>query len=293
MDMLVKGSVVSSTKAQYVSGMKTIAKFLRVQRGCPDVDLESCTEEEFLQFLLSRKKDDFVDPETFRSALLWYHRRAGVQNSFCEKRAIIKAVKGATNKQRSVDKGVLLMDQVDELVEDLENGKMGSFGCSSCSKWTETNLLDGMVGAIELLASALLRPGTLKEATENHLYEMDGTHWLRVQTDKVTQKPKDVQLTEAVYQRLEEKYKSPGGYLFPKCVHKHIGEALERAAAAHGWDTGLVISPMCLRHTAHQELEKKALVVAREMVHAMGGSSPRVQGAHYCKPVAKRRRAAM
>ena len=71
-DMLVKGSVVSATKAQYVSGMKTIAKFLRVQRGCPDVDPESCTEEEFLQFLLSRKKDDFVDPETFRSALLWY-----------------------------------------------------------------------------------------------------------------------------------------------------------------------------------------------------------------------------
>jgi len=129
-NVLVTGSVVDSTKEQYVSSMRTIAKFLRVQRGCPDVDPESCTEEEFLQFLLSRKKDEFIDPEVFRSALLWYHRRGGMEKSFCEKRAIIKAVKGATNKQRSVDKGVLLMDQVDELVDDLENGKIGSFGCS-------------------------------------------------------------------------------------------------------------------------------------------------------------------
>ena len=297
MDILVAASIADgprSTQVNYVSRLKTLAKFLAEQRECPleDVDATSCTEQEFLQFLLSWKKGGHGDPESFRSALLHYHRRASM-DSFCVKAAVVKAVKGAGTKKGSVDKGVLVQAQVDELIGDIENGKIGEFLCTTCkTTWEEVDVLESMVAAVELLKSALVRPGSLKDATENHVYELGGSCWLRVQKDKVTQDVKDVPIPREVYDRLCAKHKGLGGFLFPRCVSKHIDVALERAAAAHGWATGLVLSPMCLRHTAHQGIEGKALGLARAVVHGiMGGASPSVQAQHYCVPLAKRRKA--
>ena len=86
-----------------------------------------------------------------------------------------------------------------------------------------------------------------------------------------------MQLSEETYNLLLTKFKGPDGYLFPKNIHKHIAEALERATALHGWDDGLVLAPMYLRHTAHMGVEEKCLVVARELMHVLGGSSTAVQ----------------
>ena len=166
---LVGDSIVAGSKRNYKSRMRTLERFLRKQRQVDgECDPQSCTEDEFVQFLLSWKEGGHGDPESFRSALLYYHRLSGVEYSFCEKRAIVKAVKGATTKVGSVDKGVLVQKQIDEVVYDLDNGKLGDFGCKSCKgKWTENDVLESIGVGVELLAGAFLRPGTQRRTTSS------------------------------------------------------------------------------------------------------------------------------
>lgn len=286
---LVEASVSASTQKIYTSKLRGLQEFLKKQRKSQSEEAETMTEDEFMQFLDVWKEDGMGSAEGHRSALLWLHRRQGVV-SFCEKKVVKLATEAAGKGTRGPDKGVLTQRQVDELVYDLSYGKLGDYYCKTCAThgWTPESSLQALILAVRMMTETFVRPGVLPDLTVNAVYRTEGGAVVKV-FDKVVQGDVEKSTTQRVLD-MTHSVERPGNYVFPRCIQSHLAATLRDASVEKGWDSGLVWSPMCLRHTAHMEMGKKVEDMVRNLVHELGGSSPGVTKQHYMKALVKRRR---
>ena len=262
---LIRGSVKPQTNKQYDSRLRVLQKFLVSARGEEDPDVVSCTEDEFVLFLYNWMNQGGGSAEGFRSALLARHRQELVGPSFLVKSDIKKMVKGAGSRGAKHQKGVLTEDQCEELKEVVRSdwGKI-TLACNTCEAalpWDRVG--ESACYAIDLMVVAPVRPGNLKDFRVEHLrlYGEVWQLWLaRLKTSGVAELGGwvEIELSAAlVYQAAAED--AVRGFLFPRCVAKHIDAALRKAQELYGWAPLLVFSPHCLRHT--MMVTKKAKVV--------------------------------
>lgn len=285
--MMMRSSVAPQTQRGYDSKLKVLRAFLLLQRGVEEADLTTMTEDEFVLFLADWKRQRMGPAEAFRSALVQLQRAVGV-HAFCEKKSVIKLTKGASNRRRH-DKGVLTGQQILRIVDDLEWGRLGSYACSKCTHpktfWEEALRVEAIQCALIVHSQCTVRPHIFAELRKSSVFWRDGC-FLIDPDEKVEGKHPVKLLSEEAGRRVGRLQQlAPRDFLFPACVMLHVNVALQRATQQHGWCDGLVVSPMMLRHTAHEEVARKIEAeVTALCVAALGGSSAQTQKAHYRKP---------
>ena len=174
---LVKASVRPQTKVQDDSRLRVLQKYLEHVRGCPVEQIVSCTEDEFIGFLYNWLLQKKASAEGVRSALLQDHRTHGIQ-SFLVKAEMKIMVRGAGSSGEQRQKGVLGGDRV-ELLKDLIRSDWGriALACNTCEKvlaWS--GICDALCHALDLMVTAPIRPGNLKDFLVEHLSQ-DATGW--------------------------------------------------------------------------------------------------------------------
>jgi len=269
---LVPASVAKSSLKQYNSRLNTLCGFLRQARGVTEVHPVSTTRQEFLQFLKSWKAQGLGDPEAVRDALLKLQLSHGMANSFLEEKPVIMAVRGATGKA-GPDKHVLEKAEQtqyeDFILNCKDKGHLG--GCRNCRM-----RLDSKQGRLTLLwASRFIQAIPCRLM---NLREFKGFH-LEAEKERVFVEhlktegggPGYLPCGKAGQQTFTACFDlakgSYGDYLFPTCVQKHLTCSLQSAAEVFGWDSGLVHTGYCLRHTGMRSRK----VSIQEMLESQEG----------------------
>ena len=173
----MKASVRPQTRKQYDSRLRVLQKYLEHVRACPVDEIESCTEEEFIGFLYNWLLQKKASAEGVRSALLQEHRKHGI-TSFLVKADVKKMVRGAGSSGEHRQKGVLGGDRVEVLKELIRSdwGRM-ALACNTCEKvlpWS--GICDALCHALDLMVTAPIRPGNLKDFLVEHLSQ-EATVW--------------------------------------------------------------------------------------------------------------------
>ena len=283
---LMKASVRAPTRKQYDSRLRVLQKYLEHSRACPVEQIVSCTEDEFISFLYNWLLQKKASAEGVRSALLQEHRKHGIV-SFLGKADVKKMVRGAGSSGEQRQKGVLEGDRV-EVLKDLMRSDWGrmALACNTCEKvlaWS--SICDALCHALDLMVTAPIRPGNLKDFLVEHLSQ-DATGWqlwiAHLKTAKHGERGGaiEVDLAAALIFRAAEE-DAVRGFLFPRCAQKHLGVALRKAQEIYGWEDDLVFTPHCLRNTMmvgkKQKVEKAvgALMCGVTAPTFMGYTKPR------------------
>ena len=278
---LMLKSVRPKTLKQYDSRLTVLAEFLETMRGEEDVDPTTCTEDEFVQFLYNNDRQLRGSAEGVRSALILYHRAAGV-DSFLEKKGTTKLVRAADKSGTKFQKGVLSAEQigqVDLLIRSMWGGM--ELTCNSCKGRVCT---EALCGALHLMLCSQLRPGNLKDVKVEHVGSAPGASMLWVQNMKTAAKGEtggEILLSDEAADILRGLVGTAvNGYYFPRCVSKHLDAALRKAELLYDWTAGLVFSPHCLRHTM---MTAKKRAVEDAVIGVMCGVSGAVFRQTYTK----------
>lgn len=278
---LIRGSVKPQTNRQYDSRLRVLSKFLAFTRGGEDPDVVGCTEDEFVMFLFNWMSQGGGNAEGFRSALLARHRQELVGASFLMKAEIKKMVKGAGSRGEKRQKGVVSEDQGEDLKALIRSdwGKI-TLACNTCNAALPWDYVgESTCYALDFMVVAPVRPGNLKDFRVEHLRRYGEIWQLWVEHLKTAGVAEvggwiEIELAAAlVFQAAAED--AVRGFLFPRCVAKHLDEALRRAQEVYGWAPQLVYSPHCLRHTM---MMTKKVKVVEAVTAIMTGVSKRTLG---------------
>ena len=285
---LMKASVRPQTRKQYDSRLRVLQKYLEHVRACPVDEIESCTEEEFIGFLYNWLLQKKASAEGVRSALLQEHRKHGI-TSFLVKADVKKMVRGAGSSGEHRQKGVLGGDRVEVLKELIRSdwGRM-ALACNTCEKvlpWS--GICDALCHALDLMVTAPIRPGNLKDFLVEHLSQEATVWYLWVAHLKTAKHGErggtiEVDLAAALTFRAAEE-DAIRGFLFPRCAQKHLGVALRKAQDLYAWEEDLVFTPHCLRNS--MMVGKKQKVEKAVGALMCGVTAPTYAG--YTKPRGK------
>ena len=289
---LVLGSVAESSQPQYRSRLNTLTDFLRTWRQDPDPDVVTTTEDEFMCFLKSWKTQGLGDPEETRSALLQLQRAMKV-DAWAASKTVMKAVVGATGV-RGPDKLVLDDDMISDYESFIMNAELELLGpCRDCRMLLDT--IEGrevLVWANRLMQEVGIRLCNLLDLLDSHLNAQRGELYI----PRLKQAgggpgflPCSAEGQEVIAKVQELAGDRRRGYLFPKCVQKHLNASLREAGTVFGWEPGLVHTAYCLRHTGMRQKKKR---VEAELQAVANEKAVTVQTAsHYSRPNEKRRKA--
>ena len=287
--MLMRSSVKDSTNAQYDSRLRTLEKFLRSFRKCDFVDAVTCSKIEYVMFLANWREQGMGPARGTHCALLQLHRRFDITPSFLESRLMWKCTDGAgTNYDRSF-KGVLTPEEQRQFGAFL--GACGALQdcCGSCQ--SKPALRRRVRIAYELMLLLPIRPGNLKDFQIEHFELQPGEELGRVFVEncKTAKDGAWIPLPKAALVLALEAYDlSDNVYLFPRCVDKHLTEALREAEMVFKWPEGLVYTSHCVRHTGMQNTDDAVKEVTRAARKALCRVSTGVYEGTYGLPLEKR-----
>jgi integrase len=204
---------------------------------------------------------------TYRSALLWYQRRAGVE-AFASERSFILAAKGAKSQSQKAHKGVITPQQCMELTKlVLESPDYFVSTCKHCPQnITAVDFNKQLVDDLLMQWLAKLRPGELEKLRVRDLiatYETLRTGQSVVVNSLlfadrknseggpliISDEAKDHFLKMSIH-------KEKDSFLVPKCADTHIGQCLAVASVLLQWHPDVIWVAHSIRHSAFTDLEK-------------------------------------
>jgi len=183
------------------------------------------------------------------SALLQLHQRYDVLPSFLEGKFMWKVTKGAAANFKRVHKGVLCMSEQDDFARFIPTCSSLDDLCPTCRDKPNVRRRVGI--AFDVMRRLPIRPDNLKGFEINHMVFLAGAMvgQVFVKDWKTSTSGEWLPLTPDVLALMLEAYELSGNtFLFPRCVAKHLTDALREAEGVFDWVKGLVYTVHCVRH---------------------------------------------
>ena len=278
MAQLIGASITASSRSTYTAALNTLARFLQATRALQKIPNPiTCKEQEFEAFLGEIAKQGLSTGDTFRCALLHEQRRMGVP-CFAGQKCFVLACKGIKRQHQPAVKGIITIQQLSDLIARIEtqnestrNMTVKTFvpQCKTCTAVGNTKRAVAafntqLARAIELQFFAQLRPGELEKlkardlilTTEGTGKERQEVFFLYFASRKNAQDPGKLVIPNPgvqVFKRLAQS-KAPDDFILPRCIDRHIGEAMRQGQADLGWHPDMVWVAHCLRHSVFSTL---------------------------------------
>ena len=290
LNMLVRGAVKDSSNTQYDSRLRTLEKFLRHSRNRDFADALSCTKQEWILYMANWLHQGMGPANGVHSALLQLHQRYDVLPSFLEGKLMWKVTKGASSNFKRVNKGCLSPPQQDDFSRFLRTCTSLDNDCPSCRG--KPNVRRRTELAFDVMRNLPIRPDNLKGFELSHCAYQAGAMvgQVFVKDWKTSTSGEWLPLTPGVLKLMLEAYELSGNvFLFPKCVGKHLTDALRESEGVFAWEPGLVYTVHCVRHTCMANADpfiQQAMAAVKKAVARVSATT--YDG--YTTPVEKRAR---
>ena len=287
---LVRGSVKDSSNAQYDSRLRTLEKFLRHSRNREFVDALSCTKQEWILYMANWLHQGMGPANGVHSALLQLHQRYDMVPSFLEGKMMWKVTKGASSNFKRINKGCLSTDQQEDFSRFIWTCASLDDECKSCRG--QPNVRRRTAIAFNVMKDLPIRPDNLQGFEISNCAFQAGAMvgQVFVKDWKTSTCGEWLPLAPGVLRLMLEAYELSGNvFLFPKCVSKHLTDALREAEGVFDWERGLVYTAHCVRHSCMANADpfiKRAMTAVKLAVARV--SAKTYDG--YTTPVEKRAR---